>query len=72
MGLKLRAPDIALVRAHRWRSRRSIILRSAASLFGRQVVTMRQTWMKLNYVVAIGVATIGWLCFIGWMVTNFF
>jgi hypothetical protein len=29
---------------------------------------MRQAWMRVNYLVAIGIATIGWLCFIGWIV----
>ncbi len=27
---------------------------------------MRDTWMKANYIVAISVATIGWLWLIAW------
>jgi hypothetical protein len=28
---------------------------------------MRRAWMKVNYLTAIGAATVGWLWFIGWV-----
>jgi hypothetical protein len=27
---------------------------------------MRYTWMKTNYLIAIGVTTVGWVCLIVW------
>jgi len=35
-------------------------------------VSMRQAWMRVNYLIAIAIATIGWLCFIGWVVRKVF
>ena len=31
---------------------------------------MRYAWMRVNYLIAIAIATIGWLCFISWIVTQ--
>ena len=28
---------------------------------------MRYAWMRVNYLIAIAIATIGWLCFISWI-----
>ena len=33
---------------------------------------MRHVWLKVNYLIAIGVAMMGWLCFIVWAVGRFF
>ena len=29
---------------------------------------MRQTLLKVNYLIAISLATLGWLYFIGWII----
>jgi hypothetical protein len=33
---------------------------------------MRQTWMMVNYILAITVAMIGWLCLIAWIAMRLF
>jgi hypothetical protein len=38
-----------------------------AALFLLERPTMRETWMKANYLIAIGVATTGWLWLIAWI-----
>ncbi|WOH69596.1 hypothetical protein [Bradyrhizobium sp. BWA-3-5] len=33
--------------------------------------TVRRKWMIANYLVAIGVATAGWICLLAWIVLQF-
>ena len=36
------------------------------------VARWRETWMKVNYLIAISFATVGWLWFIIWIVIKVF
>jgi hypothetical protein len=37
-----------------------------------RTATIRQTWAVANFVIAVGVAMLGWIWFFGWLVTKLF
>jgi hypothetical protein len=37
-----------------------------------RTATIRQTWGVANFVIAVGVAMLGWIWFFGWLVLNLF